>query len=160
MFQTKWNPLDCAYFAGLFDGEGCFNIRVHHPKKKPEASHYMCRLCLTNTCKTMMDWVLETFGGNYHKRTRDPKYKSVYHWNLSGPGMDKALICIYPYLRSKKRHAEVMMKFRSTFDPKRTSRMEIPEDIKLIRAECIQELRYLNHRGTSIPCPLSPSSLR
>jgi hypothetical protein len=160
MQNQNWNPLQCAFFAGLFEGEGCFNIRINHPKKKPDASHYMCRICITNTSKIMIDWIFDNFGGNYHQRNRDPKYKPVYHWSISGPSMDKVLHAIYPYLVSKKRHAEVMLKFRSTFDPKRTSRMEIPEKIKVIRAECIEELHILNHRGILSPCPLSPSALR
>ena len=113
--MKNWEPLTCAYFAGLFDGEGCFNIRIHRPSKKPDSSHYMCRICITNTNLPMIEWIMENFGGNFHKRT---------------------------------------------FDPKRTSRMEIPEDVKQIRSECIQTLHNLNHRGSSIPCPLSPSALR
>ncbi len=158
--MKTWDPLICAYFAGLFDGEGCFNIRINHPEKKPDASHYMCRICLTNTCKTMIDWIYENFGGNFHVRSRDPKYKPVYHWSISGPPMVEVLHALYPYLRSKQKQADVMIRFRSTFDPKRTSRMEIPEGIKKIRSECIQDLHILNHRGTLSPCPLSPSSLR
>jgi hypothetical protein len=158
--MKSWDPLTCAYMAGIFDGEGCFNIRVNHPKKKPNASHYMCRICITNTDLVLIKWLYENFGGNFHKRTRNPKSKDVYHWSISGPPMVDVIHAIYPYLRGKRKHADAMLKFRSTFDPKRTSRMEIPEEIKEIRAECIQELHYLNHRGTSRPCPLSPSALR
>jgi len=158
--MKNWEPLTCAYFAGLFDGEGCFNIRIHRPSKKPDSSHYMCRICITNTSLPMIEWVMENFGGNFHKRTRNPKCKDVYHWSISGPPMVNVLHAIYPYLRAKRPHADIMIRFRSTFDPKRTSRMEIPEDVKQIRSECIQALHNLNHRGSSIPCPLSPSALR
>ena len=120
----------------------------------------MCRICITNTNLLLIEWIMENFGGNFHKRTRDPKCKDVYHWSISGPPMVDVIHAIYPYLIGKQPHADTMLKFRSTFDPKRTSRMEIPEEIKKIRADCIQELHILNHRGTLSPCPLSPSSLR
>jgi hypothetical protein len=158
--MKKWDPLICAYFAGFFDGEGCFNIRVNHPKRKPEASHYMCKICCTNTCETIIKWLKETFGGSYHSRQRIERHKPVFMWSLSGPSMVEVLHAIYPYLRSRKKQADVMLRFRSTFDPKRTSRMEIPEDIKQIRAECIEQLHILNHRGTLSPSALSPSALR
>jgi LAGLIDADG DNA endonuclease family protein len=160
MSNQNWSPIQCAYFAGLFEGEGCFNIRINHPKKKPEASHYMGRICITNTNKQMIDWIFENFGGNFHLRKRHPKFKPVYHWSISGPAMEKCIHAIYPYLICKRPHADTMIKFRSTFDPNRTSRMEIPEHIKEIRSDCIKELHILNHRGTLSPCPLSPSALR
>lgn len=158
--MQSFDTIKCAYLAGFFEGEGCFNIRINHPKKKPEASHYMCRICITNTNLELIQWIMENFGGNYHKRTRNPNCKDVYHWSISGPPMVNLLHAIYPYLRGKRPHADVMLRFRSTFDKNRTSRMEIPEEIKKIRSECIQKLHLLNHRGTLSPCPLSPSALR
>lgn len=151
---------ELAYFAGFLDGEGCFNIRVHHPKKNPDRSHYMCRICITGTDKQIMDWILKRFGGNYHKRSRGSTYKPVYHWNLSGPPMTELVKLILPYLVVKKAQAKTMLRFRSTFDPNRWNQTPLSKKEIEIRAECIQKLHYLNHRGTTRPCPLSPSSLR
>ena len=158
--ETRWKKEDLLYFAGFFDGEGCFNIRIHHPKKHPERSHYMCRMLISCTDKEICEWAHKTFGGNLNPYQRKTHYKTVYHWSLSGPPMTEFVKQIIRYLRVKKPQAEVMLKFRSTFDPKRWNQTPLPEKFVKIRANCIQDLHILNHRGTLPPCPLSPSALR
>jgi hypothetical protein len=108
----------------------------------------------------MIIWLKDTFGGSRHVHHRVPGHKPSHMWSISGNAMVSVIHAIIPYLRSRHKQAHVMLRFRSTFDPKRTSRMEIPEDIKKIRAECIEQLHILNHRGTSRPSALSPSALR
>jgi len=142
MNQNKWSEKDLIYFAGFFDGEGCFNIRVHHPKHDKTRSHYMCRICVTNTDKRIMDWMMEKIGGNFHQRTRATHYKPVFHWSYSGPPMTEFIKAILPFLLLKKEHAETMIKFRNTFT--KGNRTPLTEEEITIRSECIEKLHFLN----------------
>ena len=157
------NPLHLAYLAGFVDGEGCFHATKL--KNKPgdgyKNGHYRGVLKVSNTDIRVFHWLQETFKGTCSaafKETRDHLYKrDCYEWVVTGDRLLDICYQILPYLIVKKRHCELMIKFRETF-PKHLGRgnREITAEETLIREECISEIKKLNARVRTIPhCKIS-----
>jgi len=52
------NKYELSYFAGLMDGEGCFNINFN--KKR---NTYQARLTMSNTDTNLVEWCRDRVGG-------------------------------------------------------------------------------------------------
>jgi len=130
-----------AYFAGLFDGEGC--IHIARIKRNYGAFYYFqLHLIFSNTNKQVMDYLTSKFGGNliirkpYKKRQR-----SYYMWRIYSQKAKELLEIILPYLIIKKEEALLAIKFQSTlnYEPKKLSletiieRDEIAEKVKQLK---------------------------
>ena len=66
------NPIDAAFAAGLFDGEGSveYTKRKQHKKGRKKAYNFMCIRCeMSMTDQGVMEWFHETVGlGTLNKR--------------------------------------------------------------------------------------------
>jgi len=152
------DPLKLAYLAGIIDGEGCFH--ACKLKNKPgdgyKNGHYRCVLKVANTDKKLFDWLQETFRGTCSaafKETRDKTHRrDCYEWVVTGHRLLDICRQVLPYLVIKKRHCELVIKFRESFPQKlgRGSR-EISQEEKTIREDCISEIKKLNARVRDIP---------
>ena len=152
------NPLQLAYLAGIVDGEGCFH--ACKLKNKPgdgyKNGHYRCVLKVSNTDKRLFDWLQETFRGTCSaafKETRDKLFKrDCYEWVVTGHRLLDISRQILPYLIIKKRHCELIIKFRESF-PQNLGRgnREISTEEQALREECIAEIKKLNARVRTIP---------
>jgi len=156
-------PLDLAYLAGIVDGEGCFH--ACKLKNKPgdgyKNGHYRCVLKVSNTDIRLFEWLQETFKGTCSaafKETRDKLYKrDCYEWVVTGHRLLDICRQIHPYLIIKKRHCELVIKFRESF-PINLGRgnREISIEEQTLREECIAEIKKLNSRVRAIPhCKIS-----
>lgn len=157
------NPLDLAYLAGIVDGEGCFH--ACKLKNKPgdgyKNGHYRCVLKVSNTDVRLFKWLQVTFKGTCcaaFKETRDHLFKrDIYEWTVTGHRLLDISKQILPYLIIKKRHCELIIKFRETF-PVNLGRgnREISPEEQTLREECIAEIKKLNARVRAIPhCKIS-----
>ncbi len=103
---------ELAYFAGLMDGEGCFNINYN--KKR---NTYQARLTMTNTNLDMLIWCQERIGGKIYKRKKyADHHKDKYEWMSWG---DKEFLLnllkkILPFLVGKREQCKVLIKFEKT----------------------------------------------
>src|SRR5574338_1062599 len=155
---TIHNSHHLAYLAGIIDGEGCFH--ACKLKNKPgdgyKNGHYRCVLKVSNTDKRLFDWLQETFRGTCSaaiKQTRDKLFKrDCYEWVVTGHRLLDICQQVLPYLIIKKRHCELIIKFRQTF-PQQLGRgnREITAEETIIREGCIAEIKKLNARARSLP---------
>ncbi len=85
-----------AYFAGIFDGEGCVRVVKRY---------YNCHLIVTNSYKPILELFKQRFGGNIHKQWKEEN-KPVYYWYIqSKKAKLSCLIALLPHLIIKKKVA-------------------------------------------------------
>ena len=150
---------DLAYLAGFIDGEGCFFIGMFWCKTKSgnKNLNYHTYIKITNTDHAVMEWIKDTFNGTNYGQWRSTDRarkheKKISHIQFTGKTLDEILPKLLPYLKVKKRQAEIMIKMRSTFIyGKRLSKHPDKKDIHDFRYQCMVELRKLNSRFHSHP---------
>ena len=108
-------PLDLAYIAGLFDGEGHISIVKMPPslKWRTKSSHYRLDIGITNTNQDIIYWVNGIFNGRICKRTRSEKWHTCWEWRRSNNGAQEFLEVILPFLKIKRSQAEIVLRFQN-----------------------------------------------
>jgi len=118
-----------AYIAGLIDGEG--TIGVH----KGKGACLTPRVQIANTNIPILTWLLEKIGTGYVHRT---EYETAFY------DVKPLLTATLPYLKIKKRQAELVMEFVDL----RLSRSKWFDQFTQREIEIREELRKLNMK----PC--------
>lgn len=102
--------IECAYLAGIIDGEGCIGVYF-------DSGYYLLRLIITSTS---VDWLknLKSSWGDVGNLFIDNKKKKTNHkikanWVLRGSTAQKILSQVIPYLKIKRTQAEVALQFKS-----------------------------------------------
>ena len=174
-FKLAYPPLnlsrfDTGYIAGLTDGEGCISISKN--KRKNRETNLHPYISIANTDLDVLNWITElTTLGSVRRLTPTPVsertekwhqrpwiWSKCYTWQTSSyGGCYRFLTDIGPYLKIKKRLAELVLEFLEIQHTKSKPRVEIDPQtgyfIKRITAERIsreediyQEVKKLNHR--------------
>jgi len=159
------DELNFAYLAGYIDGDGCFYIDTVKAKKGIERLHYRTILKFSSVDISIMEWLHEFLGIHFWEKVVSKKRqylnrRMVYEANMTGDGLDKLLPKIFPYLRIKKRHCEIMMKMRETYSKadKGVICSKPTQEIYDLRHQFHKELRSINTHKIINPSALSPSS--
>ena len=100
-----------AYIAGIVDGEGYIGLskfqgKVYGARYRNKYS-YKTRFVITNTDLPMLKLVQKNIGGRFDKRQRRAKHHKQ-GWNLVIPDVQKVLPKLIPFLRIKKRKAQLV----------------------------------------------------
>ena len=99
---------DKIYTAGIIDGEGCISIGCKKGKE------YALNVQVVNTNYDLMEYLKKIWGGGIAKHTTDmEKWKDSYMWTLSLTNLSRFLKEIIPYLKLRKKQAEIGIKFRT-----------------------------------------------
>ena len=104
---------ELAYYAGLFDGEGCIHIRRTKTKHQKLAYALVCKISMCNFF--ILNELKYRFGGCLRMERKDKyhnKYNKLWSWTLS---CHKALVflnAVYPFLKLKRAEAELAMQFQ------------------------------------------------
>ena len=132
--------VDIAYLAGFVDGDGGMNICLHMGR------YHRLQLEAATTEKTVPEWIHSKYGGTLNHRVRTGKYKDVFRWIVHSKQAEKVLRDILPFLRIRKRQAELALEFRET-KVKRGQRVsnELWEKRENIR----KQISQLNRGGVS-----------
>lgn len=110
---------DIAYTAGLLDGEGSISLAIHHGKVSKNGLPNRAPLLLiqlTSTDQEVITWLYETWGVGsviVGYRPKRPNHRTAYAWRVSGGNAAKILEAILPFLRIKRRQAELGIQSRS-----------------------------------------------
>jgi len=141
------SDIDLAYIAGFFDGEGC--ISLGRKKDGSYRRHYTYQLVVTvsNTKPEILEFLHRHFGGHFRK-IKNPSTKNgktVYVWALLCRKALNFIKTIYPYLKLKKRQAELAIKFYTLVNPYGCNKYD-PEKWKQ-KDLIYNELKALNKRG-------------
>lgn len=157
--RKEYSSTQIAYLAGIIDGEGSIYIGNFSKNPKTGSPYFQTNIQVTNTEKSLIDWIFETFGGLISKRTprqtSKNSTKQAWVWTASGERVTHICELILPYLLCKRKQAEIMLKMRSTYTNERHVKKGnqglIPLDQELItlRQSYMNELRSLHCRTYS-----------
>jgi len=100
---------DLAYYAGLFDGEGCVQLRPHKRSGKTWALY----VSIASTNEWIIQQLKFSFGGSLSKKKwKNPNWKPAFIWGVSSKDALTFLEAVYPYLKLKKPQAEIAIRFQ------------------------------------------------
>lgn len=176
MIIEQLTELECAYLAGLIDGDGGFYIYEipTTSKKGTKVINFQSYIKYCSCYEPVIKWVCDKTGCcsiRQQKPAKDRQFeKIVYYTQITGDSLTQLTKRLLPYLIIKKQHAEIMLKFRSTYQEGRhISRHDDHEAICAYRRQCMIDLRQTNSRfhahlvksiknttDKSNPCALSP----
>lgn len=141
--------LELAYWAGFFDGEGYIGIYKY---KQNDGYHkspgYSVVMGLTLTNKKIVEefgCLFKGFQITRREYKRNPNAKTQYYWQAKGHTAIAVLKALMPFLKLKKRQAELAIEFYERKGPN-PSRPLTNSELQL-REEYYQKMRQLNKRG-------------
>ena len=104
---------ECAYLAGLVDGEGCINFYRTKSKSCSKGYTFVARLAISNSDVETLIELRERLGmGNVIKKPKQlGNRKDGYNLCLHARAVRQLLPLILPYLRIKKKQAEIVLGF-------------------------------------------------
>lgn len=138
---------DEGYLAGLIDGEGCIDLHRRRASKRTEQFefYYVLRIRISNTAKGLIDWLTIRFGGHSsEQKAKSKKWKKGYIWSIYGAKAKEILLKALPYLKVKKKQAELALVFQSTitYGP-----LALKGEIVELRKTLYEEMKKLNRKG-------------
>lgn len=132
------SELECAYTAGLIDGEGCIRIQKNHG----------LTLCVSNTSLDMLQWLRDVWGGRiYVNRHKYVNSKPFFQWQVHGKPAVAVIRQICPYMIVKIKQADKAIEFEALIGVKNNYIVGFNELKKAERQVIYQELKSLNQRG-------------
>lgn len=121
-----WPTTLMYYLAGFADGEGCFRYDGR-----------TTRAGVTNAYPWVLQMFQKMWGGSIRRRSpRSPNHKPVYNWEVSGELARAYSKDISPFLREKRRQADLVIRI---MDQPSGS----PERVEMIRQ--LKELKHVEY---------------
>lgn len=146
------NKLTASYIAGIIDGEGSIGLQKNKKSECVNGINYVPRLRIGMIDKEFIEWLKNSFGGWIYHRKQNGNNKDSYTWQVEGKVMKEIIKKVYPYLRIKKKHAEIIMKFWKTKEyvviPK--SHKELKPEIRVMRDNLYQQLIKIQIKGKNV----------
>ncbi len=158
---------EISYIAGFFDGEGNINIYKSDTGRGRESGRritprYELAIAIYNTDKDVMDWLHSVFGGYQQTRNSEnttnhkKKWKESYTQRLTSNQALEFLLLVYPYLRVKKKQADLAIKFQqyrnnkaNRFGKISSEQLEFSENTYLQLRNLIDCCRWRNNNSTA-----------
>ncbi len=129
---------ELAYAAGIIDGEGC--IRLNTQNGRPTL-----RVQVTNTKSELIVLFHKWFGGYvWINRKKGSSAKDSYVWEQAARQGAEVLVQVLPYLRLKRRQAEIVLEVQAM----KTGKRRTPETIAIEQA-ALTAIRLLNKKGAA-----------
>ena len=146
-YMTK---ITSAYLAGFVDGEGCVRINRHKCGWTKLGYRFEPYLDITNTDKQQLLDIQRTLsaGTVRAKKMYHSNRKQGYVWTVYGNTASAILQKLLPFLRIKRRQAELLISYANTFclDSRVGKRLSTKDRMKQLRI--YTKVRKLNKRGT------------
>ena len=127
--------IDLAYFAGIFDGEGCVSIQ-------PNKGQLTLTVDVVNTNFEVIENMHKYLGGHLSLRTQN-KISPMRVWYVRGHKCAESLKPLIPYLHIKREQALLAIEFSKTIG---NPPCKLSEDIKIWRNEAYKKMKTLNSR--------------
>ena len=102
-------PIEYAYFAGLFDGEGC--VMLTKSLYKNGNIYYKPRITITGCYYPTLSLLEKKFQGNIYIKTntKDERVKTCWFFSLNGSKAFNFLRCLLPFLKEKRTQALLLI---------------------------------------------------
>ena len=171
-------PLTLAYIAGQVDGEGTISIRRGaRSRVRIDATlfeEYSASLSVAQKDRAILEWLRATFGGGSIIQIKAggfnrENYTPTYYWKVQARQATEAVRAIAPYLRIKKRQADVIAAFAEAKAQYRWRRRPVgyrggmlptpPDLLETYRRLCT-EIQTLNGRKVINVGPRVPKAAR
>ena len=118
------NNVELAYLAGLVDGEGC--IHINKWRNLLKNGHQYALLVQIKMCDgRLLKELHRKYGGNLRLLKRsleNPNHSDILVWRLGNRNAQAFLERLLPYLRLKRRQAEIGINFSKSIPGHRGSR--------------------------------------
>lgn len=156
---------DLAYIAGLIDGEGYIGLVKYIEKRrtkniKNRITYYYHPVVKLAMCdRDGIDLIDSLFLGNIWFHQRNEKYKNwknQWEWQAKGQKRVKEILqAILPYLKVKRKQAELVIDFIRNREIKETHKIKWGQtSYDKNDNEIYNKSRLLNHKGVSQYVPL------
>lgn len=104
-FRVAATFIDCEGWIGIARGTG-------YNRKREKYLRYNCTVRSGMTDRAYIDWLQECFGGGiYFRKSQTNKWKDQYHWSLGSTNLREFLKVILPYLKIKRKQAELALEY-------------------------------------------------
>jgi hypothetical protein len=116
---TTPTELDCAYLAGIIDGEGSIMAYLHREQRSGRIDYaWHVLVTVGNTDRRLIDWIGNRWLG-YYSVTSRARYdqKDMHVWTATGLRMKPVLLSAAPYLVAKTGQAELAFDFLDARPP-------------------------------------------
>jgi len=145
------DDLTLAYLAGVMDSDGSFGMRrtTYGMRKRGEQTPvYSERVKLAQVVPVVPLMLKEIFCGHFCiTKPYAKKGQPLYRWEGTQKVAARCIKALYPYLRIKKRQAEILIKLRENKNAQKPSRWRTDSDRERLLAyweDLFQEIRKLN----------------
>jgi len=134
------------YVAGLFDGEGWFNVNRGRRKDVRRTYAFQVHACLVMKEEAVIRALRSRFGGTVqHMRSRSVLHAPYFRWTATGEGAAAFVHIIGRHLLVKRRQAQLLTRFQNT---KRRNKNRPLTDAQYARLESMWlEMKRLNKKG-------------
>ena len=117
------NETDKAYMAGIMDADGYFTIkrstyamRVRGDATQPVFSE---RVGIKQVTPQAVEFLAQHFGGSVRiEKASAQNGKPLYSWQITNKMAARLVETLMPYLRIKRRQAEILLQLRESKDGK------------------------------------------
>ena len=134
--------ISLAYAAGIIDGEGCISIG----KSSQRANIYSANVAVGMKFNTIPKWLKEKYGGNISLG----KTREAHIWQISGLAAGRLIESFLPYLKEKKRQANIFLEYMKTIDHRWVKLdKDVAETRKDIYFRLKKEKGTLNHHSVN-----------
>ena len=111
LWPENWDPLEVAYFAGLFDGEG--SVGVYYPNPSARRQRMAEQVYISNNDLRPLNRAKSLFGGSIHLHQPErPHGRANWRWYVSGRNAERFLAAILPHTIIKRPQIEVFLAYR------------------------------------------------
>jgi hypothetical protein len=143
---SKLSNTDLAYIAGLLDGEGTVTYQGYNEKSNGRKTAGGPIVQISNTHKPTINWLVSIFGYKMRFQCRNlEKHQQCYSARIFGwKNVLVFLRACYPYLRIKKKQAEVLMKLCQSRLKHLYQKYYTSDELKLV-----EQLHTLNRHGSN-----------
>ena len=143
--------VECAYLAGLVDGEGCLNFYRTSNRSCTKGYTFVARMAISNCHVETLIGLRERIGfGRVVQKPKQPGNRKI-GYNLCFDAREVRLLlpAILPYLRIKRKQAELVLGFvnRQKWGGQKGGLSQVEHDM---RASEHAQLRELNRRGLPV----------
>ena len=143
---------DLAYLAGIFDGEGCIVIhdRQWITKTGIKRIGFYPEICVASTNEWIIQQLKFAFGGNVYLRKKGTtRAQPIWAWQTTSKKATSCLKALLPYLRLKRRQAELAIEMENRRRPRGSHKLEPKDNIAWQQAQKILISKLNKGKATS-----------